>query len=256
MDLHAALDHESDVLDLAPLTGVDDAWMWTGPNDRFRHAAALAADGKHSFEIRTMDSWNEEIARAVLAFAVVHSEEFLGSDSLTTPVAGFTSPVRSFDTVASISPRVTRYQHDAPELTDATVPVFPAWHFEFSENATPPEIEFLLKNPNGLQKTELERPPLPFHRIRFANSKMRTSTPGNGMHLAYRDVLAFNLKELANTDETSFVEFENRLGEVWNVVWHNGTWLVTGADDSGAEPRARTLGLDDVLAFTAVQLEK
>jgi hypothetical protein len=76
------------------------------------------------------------------------------------------------------------------------------------------------------------------------------------MHLAYRDVLAFNLKELANTDETSFVEFENRLGEVWNVVWHNGTWLVTGADDSGAEPRARTLGLDDVLAFTAVQLEK
>jgi hypothetical protein len=136
MDLHAALDHESDVLDLAPLTGVDDAWMWTGPNDRFRHAAALAADGKHSFEIRTMDSWNEEIARAVLAFAVVHSEEFLGSDSLTTPVAGFTSPVRSFDTVASISPRVTRYQHDAPELTDATVPVFPAWHFEFSENAT------------------------------------------------------------------------------------------------------------------------
>jgi hypothetical protein len=256
MDLHAALDQDSDVLDLAPLAGLDDAWMWRGPNDRFRHAAALAADGKHSFEIRTMDSWNEELARAVLSFAVLHSEEFLASESLTTPIAGFTSPVRDFDTVASISPRITQYRHDAPDLTDATVPVFPAWHFEFSANATPPEIEFLLQNPNGLQKTELERSPLPFHRIRFANSKMRTSTPGDGMHLAYRDVLAFNLKELANTDESSFVEFENRLSEVWNVVWRDGTWLATSADDSGAEPRTRTLSLDDALEFAAAQLEK
>lgn len=256
MDLHAALDQDSDVRDLAPLTGVDGAWMWTGPNDRFRHAAALAADGEHSFEIRTMDSWNEEVARAVLAFAVAHSEEFLGSENLTTPVTGFTSPVRDFDTVASISSRVTRFQHDVPELTDATVPVFPAWHYEFSEHATPPEIEFLLKNPNGLQKTELGRSPLPFHRIRYANSRMQTSSPSDDLYIAYRNVLEFNLKELANTDETSFVEFENHLGEAWIVFWRDGAWRIIAAEDNPTEPQVQTFDLGSLLEFTAAQLEK
>ena len=83
-----------------------------------------------------MDSWNEELARAVLTFAVAHSDTLLGSEGLTSPITGFTSAVRDFDTVASIGSQVKRYQHDAPDLTDATVPVFPAWHFEFSENAT------------------------------------------------------------------------------------------------------------------------
>lgn len=188
----------------------------------------------------------------MLALAVLHGEELLSSDRLATPVTGFVCPVRDFDTVASISPRVTRYPHDTPELTNDTVPVFLAWHFEFSEQATPPETEFLLEDPDRLQATDLGRSPLPFHRIRFANSKNGPRSPGDGRHLAYWDGLALRLKERAGTDENSFVGFENHLGEVWNVAWRGGAWIVAGAGGG----RTQDFNLDSVLRRAGDRLVK
>lgn len=263
MDLYAALAQDSDVEDLLPLQGLDDAWMWTAPNDRFRHAAALAPDGKHVFEIRTMDTWNEELAREVLAFALMHSADFLGSERFLTAVSGFDSPIRDFDTVASIDPSITEYTHDSPELTEAIVPVFPAWYFEFSDLATRDEATFQAEDSNGLNKTLLTREPLPFCRLRYANSKARTHSPGSKRFIARRPELAYNLAELSDTDDTSFVEFENRLGEVWPVTWRDGLWHV--ADGAAGAPGAvvgdpaapvRTFDRAAVLAFAQASLEK
>ena len=127
VDLRAALARDSDVVDLRPLPGLADAWTWTGPIDRFQMADVPGADGVHSFEIRTLDSWNEELARAVLAFARQHSAALVRPERLFTPVAGFQPPVPgfTFDTVASVGPGTSSYRHDdVPELTEATVPVF------------------------------------------------------------------------------------------------------------------------------------
>lgn len=247
VDLHAALARDSEVVDLRPLAGLAGAWTWTGPNDRFRMAAVPAADGAHSFEICTLDSWNEELARAVLAFALQHSAALVQPERLFTPVAAFQPPAPgfTFDTVASVGSGVSSYPHDdVPELTEATVPVFPAWSFEFSELLTRAEAEYLVTRASGLRKTYLDREPLPFHRMRFINSKMRNRTLGNGRKLTDRGVLAHNLTELAGTDASSFVEFENRFGAVWTVTWRDDGWHVAGDDR-----RERIFDLDGMLDF-------
>jgi hypothetical protein len=143
-------------------------------------AAVPAADGVHSFEIRTLDTWNEQLARAGLTFAPRHSTALIQPERPFTAVAGFEPPMAdfAFDTVASIGAGVSSYRHDeVPELTEATVPVFPAWSFEFSELLTPGEAEYLATRANGLRATYFDREPLPFHRMRFVKSRMRNRTP-------------------------------------------------------------------------------
>jgi hypothetical protein len=81
---------------------------------------------------------------------------------------------------------------------------------------------------------------------------MGTRSPGDGRHLAYRDGLAPHVKELADTDESSFVEFENHLGEVWSVAWRGGAWLVAGAGGG----RTQDFNLDSVLRWAGDQLVK
>lgn len=254
MDLHAALAQDSEVEELQPLPGLANAWMWVGPNDRFRSASVLAPDGEHAFELCAMDSWNEDLARAVLAFAVEHADELLGGDAFLTPVSGFKSTTEKFDTVSSISTDVFQYDHDdVPELAEATVAVFPAWHFEFSESATLDEAKVQIEDANGLNITVWDRKPLPFHRLRYINEKTQSRTRGTERKISTRDMYLRYLADLENTDENSFVEFENRLGEAWHVTWHDGLWHAAAIDDPTAP--ARTFDRAGIAAFAEESLQ-
>ncbi|WP_328929883.1 hypothetical protein OG429_38415 [Streptomyces sp. NBC_00190] len=97
-----------------------------------------------------------------------------------------------------------------------------------------------------LRPTIVSRPPAPYLRMRYENTRTTGGSVGPSRGFTTHDVL---LRELGLLEGApgSFVEFENSLGEVWNVEW-NGSWLVNGTPQ-GASPSeswaASALGLSE-----------
>ncbi|MFE9425952.1 hypothetical protein ACFYNO_23665 [Kitasatospora sp. NPDC006697] len=223
MDLTATL---SGLPGAEPFPGLPDAWHWS-PNPRFHFVAALAADGKHAFQVTTNGPYDAELVAALLVHARAHTDQVLADPRPLIALPGFAAPGYTFDTAAVAAPRAhTFHARDNAELHALTYGVFPGWHYEFSGTETDEEALSQVSHPHGLRATSLDRAPSPFLKMRFDNPRTKAGSVGPDRGLTKPDVL---MRELALLEGApgAFVEFENYRHQVWRVDWADG-FVVTG----------------------------
>lgn len=221
-----------------PIEGLPDAWHWS--RAVFNFAAVLTPGRDRVLQVNVMGRYDEGLARAILEFAREHSAELAAGDRPLIPVGGFSYPGWAFDTVVAVGPAVHDYHsHAHPELHKATLAVFPGYRNEFSGTET--EDEAWERFRKMLQPTKLEREQVPFLKMRYANTRTQGGSKGPDRVLAPLSRLLRELPLLEGAPG-SFVEWENRSGEISRAQWDTELTL------SGPSGQ-RAIGTDELLEF-------
>lgn len=235
----------------APLPGLADAWYWS-PVRGIEFAGALSADGQRLLQLGGRDSFDHELAVATLTFARERERAIFDRNPFLGAMEGFRAPAgrRRFDAVVGVAPEVHRfYRVGLPDLTPFVRLTFPAYACEFSgrENLVEAQTRYRM-----LRLNHLGREPLPFLKMRFANTRTggRSTNPGRGFTEPRRLVEEFGWME---GGPGSFAEFENRLGRVWRVEWH-GAWYIAELELDVQDSAPRETGLDELVAFAMERL--
>jgi len=236
-----------------PLAGLSDAWYWSRV-PVFGFAGALSADGERLLQFSGRESYDEELAVSVLGFAREREGEIFARNAHWGALGGFQPPAgrRDFDAVVGISPDVHRaYRLERPELTSHVRMVFPAYACEFAAAADETPDEAVTRY-RMLRLNELGRDPLPYLRMRYANTLTQGRSTNRGRGFTEPGRLVDELRWMEGGDG-SFVEFENRHGRVWRAEWRGG-WFVAelGVDtDAGG---ARETGVEELIEFATGRL--
>ncbi|MGW7530336.1 hypothetical protein [Streptomyces sp. NPDC054783] len=203
---------------------LEDSWMWS-PNPRFTFVSAMSRDPGRAFQINFIDSFDADLACAVIEFArdaALQEASLLGPLTVTE---GFSFGGASFDAVATASPAVHGYYVGRNEvLNEHVVAVFPAFSCEISGTESLEEAIHRFKR--MLHPTVMSRQPVPFLRMRYENAKTGAGSVGDLRGFTTWDVLLRELNLLAGSPE-SFVECENVHADVRLIRW-SGNWNVTG----------------------------
>ncbi|MBD0844786.1 hypothetical protein, partial [Streptomyces sp. TRM68416] len=181
---------------------------------------------------------------STLRFAREHEDEIFVRNAFIGSLDGFEPPAgHRFDAVVGIAPEVHRfYRVEKPELTEHVRLVFPAYACEFSGEET---LDEAITRYRMLGLTDLGRAPLPFLKMRFANTRTRGRSTNQGRGLTDPQRLGTELRAIEG-GAGSFVEFENRHGKVWRVEWH-GAWYMTEWDTQTGTPRE--IGIGELIEF-------
>ncbi|MGW0909331.1 hypothetical protein [Streptomyces sp. NPDC002853] len=249
---------------VAPLPGLPDAWSWS-PVRTVNFAGALSADGHRLLQLSGPDPFDHELAAATLQFARDREPEIFARNPRLGTASGFAPPMAAardaFDVVVGVAPEVHGfYRVENPDLTQHVRLVFPAYAHEFSGTESLPES---ITRYRMLRLADFDRrKPVPYLKMRYANTRTRSrsTNPGRGYSEEHR--LAEELRQLENAPG-SFVEFENRHGEVWRAEWHAGPWLIAEWGTSAGPPpdpdavdavTPREIELEDLLALAGARL--
>ncbi|MGV9728506.1 hypothetical protein ACWDUE_14180 [Streptomyces albogriseolus] len=229
----------------APLTGLDQAWTWSlGPVLHF--AGAVTADGNRLLQTNQRGRHDEDLARAVLAFARQHEEALIGEGRPIAAVHGFSAAGYAFDAVAAVAPEVhCHHKTQNPDLTAVTYIVCPAFATEVSGRESPEEAQ--ARYQKMLSPAEIGRDAVPFLKMSYENPRTGGGSANDGRALAYPRTLRQEIPQLVRSPG-GFVEWENRVGEVWRVAWDQG-WVLRGGEEE-----QRGLSLDEVLDFADTTL--
>src|SRR6266700_3518826 len=100
-----------------PVPGLDAAWYWS-PNRRFHFTAALTADGTRALQVNALDTYDQDLVRAILTAAreQAPADDGAGDKHLLTELDGFAHPGYEFDAVMLIAPAI--HQSHARENLD------------------------------------------------------------------------------------------------------------------------------------------
>ncbi|MEW2588180.1 hypothetical protein [Streptomyces virginiae] len=209
---------------LQPLQGLPMAWKWS-PMPRFVFSLAMDTDGQWAYQMNALDVHDEGLAEAVLAFA---RQRQLGRAPDPRPFAvapGFSHEDYTFDAVVAAAPAVHGFHGGRNEdLNEVVSGVFPAYLCEFRGDESVDEAAMRFKR--MLRPTLISRPPVPYLRMRYENTRTGGGSVGHARGFTTPDVLVRELGLLEGAPG-SFVEFENLRGEVWRIEWEQA-WLVNG----------------------------
>lgn len=204
-----------------PFDALSHAWHWSlAPGMDF--VAGLTEDGKHAFQGAALDSYDAELAVAILAFARDHASDLAASpDQPLALVEGFMPPAPyKFDAVVTIGPKVHRYQEG--EAHERTRAIIPAFRCEFAGDENEAETQYRYARAAGVPGTRWNREPRPFVKMRYLTESGR-EIPERGFTPV--PSLVIQLRDLQGSDR--FVEFENYRHEVYRVDW-DGQYVVSG----------------------------
>jgi hypothetical protein len=234
-----------------PFEGLADAWQSiAGPG--FGTGVALSRDGERVLRCYARLSYDEDLVRAVLAFAREHGGELAPTEERPLVVAeGFAPPGSLFDTVVAVGPAVHRNFADDPRLHDHSLAVFPAYRCEFSGSEDREQAQYQYARAAGVPVSRLDRIPHPYLRMRY---KTETGREIPELGLIGVSMLATQLRRLEG-DTDRFIEFENYRLQLWRVEWDGafGVTALAGSDEPD-EPGRRELGLDEMLDFARATL--
>lgn len=218
-----------------PFPRLEDSWTWS-PTPRFTFVASLSSDPGLAFQINFTDSFDEDLACAVIGFAREHALQEAGRRKPLTVTGGFDFEAAGFDSVATASPAVHGYHRGRNEiLNEHVVAVFPAYLCEISGAESVGEATHRFKR--MLHPTVITRPPAPFLRMRYENTRTGAGSIGDSRGFTTWDVLLRELELLAGSPE-SWVECENVRADVSLVRW-DGAWIVSGAGATQALERGQ-----------------
>jgi hypothetical protein len=226
------------------LAGLSDAWYWaTAPG--FDSAAALSEDGEHAFECFAVDSYDEGLVTAVLAFAREHADALLAPPDRPLVVAeGFSHPGFKFDTVVVFGPAVHTYYEETPDVHQAVRAAQPAFRCEFAGDENAEDARYRYIRASGVRPTSLDREPRPYMKLRH---KTDTRVLPERTFLSFA-ALVNELRAMADRPD-KFVEYENYRHEVKRIEWSDDQWGITGDAISPLH-----LGIDATLDWVKADL--
>jgi hypothetical protein len=208
-----------------PFSRLDDSWTWS-PSPKFTFVSALSSDPELAFQINFIDSFDADLACAVIEFAREGALQEAGFRDPLTVTGGFGYDAAGFDAVATASPSVHSYYVGRNEvLNEHVVAVFPAYLCEISGTESAEEAMHRFKR--MLHPTVMSRGPAPFLRMRYENTRTGAGSIGELRGFTTWDVLLRELELLAGSPG-SFVECENVHADVRLIRW-DGAWNVSGA---------------------------
>ncbi|MFE2638342.1 hypothetical protein ACFXKF_26845 [Streptomyces scopuliridis] len=180
---------------------------------RFVFSLALDSKGDSAYQMNTIDHFDQKLVTAVLEFAREQrlAEEVRDTKPFTI-APGFATESCGFDVVVAVPPAVHQYHFGRDNaLGERVTGVFPAYSCEFSGHETLEEVVHRFKR--MLCPTVVERPVVPYLRMRYENTRTGGGSLGASRGFTTTDVL---LRELALLEGAagSFVEWENFRGEV------------------------------------------
>lgn len=147
-------------------------------------AGAVTADGRRLLQTNQRGRRDEELARAVLAFARQHEESLLGEGRPIAAVGGFSAAGYDFDAVAATAPEVHGHHRTRnPDLTAVTYIVFPAFDTEVSGRESLEEAQARYRK--MLSPAEIDREAVPFLKMRFDNPRTGSGSTNPGRALAH-----------------------------------------------------------------------
>ncbi len=167
----------------APLTGLDQAWTWSlGPVLHF--AGAVTADGNRLLQTNQRGRHDEDLARAVLAFARQREQRLIGEGRPLAAVPGFSAAGYDFDAVAAVAPEVhCHHKTQNPDLTAVTYIVFPAFATEVCGRESLEEAQ--ARYQKMLSPSEIGRDAVPFLKMSYDNPRTGGGSANDGRALAY-----------------------------------------------------------------------
>lgn len=224
---------------VSPLPGLPDAWHWAmAPG--FDFAAGLSADREHAFQCYALDSYDEELAVAILSFARAHGAELIAPpERPLVLVEGFAHAPYGFDAFVAIGPGVHKYHaKENPEAHERTRAVFPAFRCEFAGDENEEDTQYRYSRAAGVPATRLNREPRPYVKMRYRAPTGRVAAERGFVAVP---TLVQQLRDLDGAAPERFVEFENYRHEIRRVEW-NGSWLLGGEGQ-----QTRELGIDELL---------
>lgn len=208
-----------------PFPRLEDSWLWS-PMPRFTFVSALSDDPELAFQINFTDSFDADLACAVIGFARDGSLQEAGRRVPLTVTGGFAHDTAGFDAIATASPSVHGYYIGRNDvLNEHVVAVFPAYLCEISGTESTEEAVHRFKR--MLHPTVMSRSAVPFLRMRYENTRTGARSIGDSRGFTTWDVLLRELELLADSPE-SFVECENVRADVRLIRW-NGAWMVSGS---------------------------
>ncbi|MFH8560326.1 hypothetical protein [Streptomyces sp. NPDC017988] len=232
---------------VAPLSDIEAAWRWS-PNPMFTFTAALSADREHLLQVNVRGANDESLVREMLSSARERSPEFVGTGVQLCALEGFRHEGSPFDAVGVAAPKVHGYHAtENPELNAVTYALFPAYRTEISGRET--EEEAWGRFRKMLRPTKLDRVPVPFVKMRYDNTRTRSHSTGSERGFTQVATLQRELGLLEGA-EGSFVEWENRHGQVRRAEWADGVCSVTSG---GQERREMTVAELQELGRTDVE---
>ncbi|MEU6222648.1 hypothetical protein [Streptomyces sp. NPDC047042] len=166
MDVHAIV---TGFRGAEPLPGLPDSWHWS-PAPGIDFAGALSADGNRLLQLSGRNSYDQDLAVSTLRFARDHEDAIFARNPFLGALDGFEPPAgHRFDTVVGIAPDVHRfYRVENPDLTPHVRLTFPAYACEFSGEET---LDEAITRYRMLRLNHLDREPLPFLKMRYANTR-------------------------------------------------------------------------------------
>jgi len=219
------------------LNDSEDIWLWS-PAPGIDFGCMVSSDRGHVFQVTSRNSLDTGVFRTVLHAAFGHGADLVASRSPLTVIRGVSFSKSDFDTaVASLPSPKRRFLPQGTGFDHVTIPVFPAFNFEFSGDETQEEAD--LRVGRRIKTGSLKREPSPFVRLRFDNPRTGAGTKGSTRIISTEPVL---LSEIANLDGTpgGYVELENWAGSKMMVEWLDGYLVSQGV-------AMETLGLDRLL---------
>jgi hypothetical protein len=194
---------------------MDGAWRWS-PAPGVAFIDLLVDGGTKVYQVSMRDDYDAGLALAVLRFARERSVE-IDSAKAIVGVTGFGHDGFAFDAIGAVRPLVDRmFAQDGSPLNEVIVPVFPAFHFEFSGDET--EEEATYRYDRLLRTADMRRKSSPFVRLRYHNRRTRSGTSGGKWEIDEESTLYIELANLVDSPD-SFVEFENWQRQISSVRW-------------------------------------
>ncbi|GAB2965154.1 hypothetical protein LWP59_23440 [Amycolatopsis acidiphila] len=228
-----------------PLDGLSDAWHWAmAPG--FDFAAALSEDREHAFQCYALDSYDEELAVAIMSFARAHAGELIAPpERPLVLVEGFGHEPYRFDVFVAVGPTVHKYHaKENPEAHQRTRAVFPAFRCEFAGDENQEETEYRYSRAAGVPVTRLNREPWPYAKMRYRAPTGRVE-PERGFVTV--PTLVQQVRDLEGGAPERFVEFENYRHEIRRAQWDEA-WLIGGEGEDSQRFDAEEL-LEYLKAF-------
>ncbi|MFE3142913.1 hypothetical protein [Streptomyces scopuliridis] len=167
-----------------PFPGLREAWRWS-PMPRFVFSLALDSKRDSAYQLNTIDHFDQKLVTAVLEFAREQrlAEEVRDTKPFTI-APGFATESYGFDVVVAVPSAVHQYHFGRDNaLGERVTGVFPAYSCEFSGHETLEEAVHRFKR--MLRPTVVERPAVPYLRMRYENTRTGGDSRGASRPLTY-----------------------------------------------------------------------
>jgi hypothetical protein len=226
---------------LRQLSSVKETYSFEAktPAHLFTNVIADLTDGQRYLALVARDSFDQDLASALIGFVRKHYPELRQSIPCQI-LSGFKYEGAKFDCILAINPNAHGlYVKESPRLHELTIEAIPIYRCEFSGDET---VEILqLARRKYVDTLDWRREPSPRVWLAFSDVAMGVRSTGHKLGLTTKKDAILKVRRVAESSE-SWVELENYAGQHVRITFR----------DSGYAIESKTLKLSVTIDRSAI----